>query len=176
LQAVHQNGGAKSLIITKGARIAKNNFPGDSEKTPKSDYLQAFAELNRNTAKSGVLSGIKSGQPMQLELDLSGAEDLSRLIMQDADSDNAQLDRFYIVTYQLDDNKVISSIKLTMPNPQTHNLAEIADLTQLIDRTGVEIDDEEYNTVRNSEFPEPEVDTQDFNFEKPNTQTGTEKM
>jgi hypothetical protein len=62
---------------------------------------------------------------MQLELDLSGAEDLSRLIKQDADSENAQLDRFYIVTYQLDANKVISSIKLTMPNPQTHNLAEI---------------------------------------------------
>jgi hypothetical protein len=43
LQAVHRNGGAKSLIITKGARIAKNNFPGDSEKTPKFDYLQTFA-------------------------------------------------------------------------------------------------------------------------------------
>ena len=67
-----------------------------------------------------------------------------------------QIDRFYIVTYTLDEQKMISDISLCLPHPETFQLHRVDSLTRFIDTIDIEFTDEDFAGIRDDK----EINTQ----------------
>ena len=50
-----------------------------------------------------------------------------------------KVEQFYIVTYNINEQKMISNISLCLPHPETYELHVVDDWTKYIDTVGVKI-------------------------------------
>ncbi|MDD9149731.1 hypothetical protein OYT88_14345 [Sporolactobacillus sp. CQH2019] len=152
LQFSYDDGDGKALIIVKNTRSTDRNFGGKPGRANHENYLYEYAGINNSAVRSGELRGIRKNRQIQLELSFPELEAIHSNSVIEKPSG---FDRFYIVTYEIDDiSKMISAIKLTMPNQETMRLVEIADLTPLIKGSGVTINEDELAAVKNDKIPE----------------------
>lgn len=126
------------IIIIKNARRVNQSFEDQRNKPRKDNYLVKLADINNEALKNTHRN--YEIQPEQMQLEFTYAEET------EANYEGTQLSvaqkyaRFYIVTYEIDDEtKFIESIKLTMPNSQTMNLELIEDLSYLIQGSEYEV-------------------------------------
>lgn len=156
----NQPGNPKSLIFVKSIRTIEPQFNGSSKGI--SDYLKEYSGINNQLAAQGILSGEGIGKPFQIEL-LSNttekAEELSSIPL------GSQYERFYIVTYDHDENGLIKNITLTMPNQQTNKLFQVEDLSDLMNNSNIELSPEEKEAASNDKVPDAIYGTGEYGFE-----------
>jgi hypothetical protein len=104
---------------------------------------------------------ILSKESLQLELEL--------LDYRLSESDNNAIaniktnyDRFYIVTYEIDEGFQIGEIRLWMPNPANNKAYLVEDLTSYIDVSHIEIEEELINVLTNSVNVDDYIDAHKF--------------
>lgn len=162
LQFAYDEGDGKALIIVKNTRSTDRNFDGRRNSANHQNYLYEYAGINNPAVRSGELEGEKENRQVQLELSFTEFEAILKNEVMEKPSG---FDRFYIVTYEIDNiSKMISTIKLTMPNQETMRLVEIADQTHLIGMSGVTIDDDELAVVKNDKIPESVYSSEEQSF------------
>lgn len=162
LQITLNSNNKKYLILVKNATSAKNTFDAATADVNKDNYLFGFARANNHLVQDGELKGHVAGQ---MSLDLEGQPNQSDLTEFEAQNgDVAQFDRFYIVTYDTDENKMIKNIYLTVPNQQKMTLYIADDLTAYIEKSNVEISEEELAAVKNDRIPESTYSNGEFSF------------
>lgn len=144
----------KSLIFVKSIRTIEPQFNGS--KNQISDYMDDYAGINNFWVNNGELKGIGTGQPFQLEL-MPNTEKL----------DSKSFQRFYIVTYDHDENGLLSKVVLTMPNQQTHKLFQVEDLTSLMDSSNIEFTEDEMEIASgsNSNVPDAAYGSGEYGYE-----------
>lgn len=77
---------------------------------------------------------------------------------------NQKYSLFYIVTYEIDDEtKLITSVKLTMPNCQTINLELVEDLTYLIQESEFEVTSDDVDPIISEKISEKTIFSGDAN-------------
>lgn len=162
LQFTYDDGDGKALIIVKNTHSTDRNFDGKPGNASHQNYLYEFAGINNPAVQSGALKGKRENRQIQLELSFPEFEAIFKNEVMEKPSG---FDRFYIVTYEIDDlSKMISTIKLTMPNQKTMRLVEIADLTHLIGMSGITIDENELAAVKNDKIPESVYSSEEQSF------------
>lgn len=134
------------MIIVKNSRRVKKSFLDQKKKINEDNYLVDLAAINTKVLTNNVQNFVT--QPEQIELELSDPEEVRAVIEGKPLSVNQRYSRFYIVTYEIDEEtKFIESIQLTMPNRQTMNLELIEDLSYLIQSSEYEITTEDVEPI-----------------------------
>lgn len=154
----------KSLIFVKNIRTIGPQFNGSS--TNISDYINEYAGINNHLVNNGKLEGRGINGSFQMEL-----------LPSKSMIDSNDVDRFYIVTYDHDEGGQLSKIILTMPNQRTNKLFQVEDLSELMNNSGIEFNDDELNVAgdNNSNIPDAVYGQQKYSFEVPTTQTEQSK-
>lgn len=166
LQFKYSGEGKPALIIVRGSVAAKNNFNGQTPRK-RAEYVQRLAEINRADADNGKLDGKLSGESVQLDLNI---DDLVGSTNENQAPALSNIGHFYIVTYEINAEKEISSIKLAMPNPLKGTLFQVADLSSMMNETNVQFDADDYAGVRDDRIPDSTTeDDLPYNFEVPET-------
>ncbi|MBB1069347.1 hypothetical protein H5S40_04150 [Limosilactobacillus sp. RRLNB_1_1] len=163
LQFVYnQSDDHKSLIFIKNIRTISTQFNGLF--TNISEYLNDYAKINNKLVNEGKLKGKGVGKPFQMEL----LPNVSEVVTED-------VDRFYIVTYNHDENGLLSEITLTMPNQQTDKLFQVENLSNLMDNSPIEFTTNELEIAAEtySDTPDSVYGPQKYGFEIPAVQTKT---
>lgn len=147
----------KSLIIIKEARSARKAF--GEQKPAKENYMSDLAGINNHLHLAEEKKNAKRQGAVQLELSFAESVDETQPLT------SGQFDRFYIVTYKIDDEtKRITDVALTMPIQSTMELVQIADLSPLLVKTGVEFTDEELSSVQGEVAPEAQYGPEEQGF------------
>lgn len=134
------------MVIVKNSRRVQKSFEDQKKKTNDENYLVNLADINTNALKNSKQKYIV--QPEQIELELNDPEEVRAVIKGTQLNVTQKYSRFYIVTYEIDDEtKFVESIKLTMPNRQTMNLELIEDLSYLIQASEYEITAEDVEPI-----------------------------
>lgn len=91
-----------------------------------------------------------------VQLSLFNDYPLNDLDVQEIDkiATNRRIDRFYIVTYEIDENQLISQISLFMPNPEDNKAYLIDDLTQYINAENAFTIDERLKNILGNQSDE----------------------
>ncbi|BDR57821.1 hypothetical protein [Xylocopilactobacillus apicola] len=132
LQFNLNSGTDKYLLIIKNSVFKKQGPPKNFKNT---NYLMQLAEINHSLFKDDEGSFINTPKKVKLEL---GSAEVKEIL---DDIPLKRYSRFYIITYTIDKNKLIQSIKLTIPNNENGKLIlkEIADLTNYMQTSKYEI-------------------------------------
>lgn len=157
IQMVVKNEDEKYLVFVK-----PQTFIEDHEKNPKG-YVVAHGKFNENLVNS---IGFKEflGDSYSEQMDFS--ESLGFFLPSDIKEIQSDYDRLYLISYELDSEKLISGVQLFVPYEK--QVYSIADLSEYIEKSGVEYTDEEKGVAMDDEStPEELVDTPNhdlFNF------------
>lgn len=91
-------------------------------------YLEKLMNINNNIPFNDIKLAIDETNQLELIEDVPLTENDN----QEISKLRYHYDRFYIFTYEIDENYMISNISLFMPNPHNNKAYKIADLTNYI--------------------------------------------
>lgn len=149
----------KILFIVKNARyfdeeqVDRGKDANGKTRKTKMSYMKELMNINLDVDFGSIKTEEPKGS-VQLELieDLNLSEE-DELAISKIESN---FDRFYIVTYEIDESQLISNISLLMPNPFNNKAYLIDDLIKYVNAShNIDIDDELKDALSNS------VDTND---------------
>ncbi|MEC1696878.1 hypothetical protein P9233_22805 [Schinkia azotoformans] len=126
----------KVLFLVKNARyfdpkaVDKGMDAYGRPRTKKVTYMENLVGINQGVKFPKEVETIKHEKSFQLEL----LEDLQVVSISKEDTVELakEYNRFYIVTYQIDEEFLINSIKLWMPNPGNNKAYLVEDLSNFI--------------------------------------------
>ncbi|KIQ82245.1 hypothetical protein RW25_04120 [Bacillus sp. L_1B0_8] len=156
----------KSMFIIKNAKyFNEGNFPGGkgidgNKKRKKNDenYLKKLSRVNHKIKFPETRSLPKESGFVEF---LTLFDDNTLKSLEDTEVSKLQkaYDKFYIVTYEIDEAFMISKIFLWMPNPHNEKAYLVDDLTGLINNSSVDFEDVDTTVLENDEM--------DSNYESP---------
>ncbi|HHP9139880.1 TPA: hypothetical protein ACSJWK_001065 [Listeria monocytogenes] len=150
------------MVIVKNSRRVKKSFDDQKKKANEDNYLVNLADINTDVLKNSEQNFI--AQPEQIQLELNDPEEVRAVIEGKQLNVTQKYSRFYIVTYEIDDEtKFVESIQLTMPNRQTMNLELIEDLSYLIQDSEYEITTEDVEPIMNEKVSDQTIFSGDSN-------------
>lgn len=150
------------MVIVKNSRRVKKSFDDQKKKANEDNYLVNLADINTDVLKNSEQSFVV--QPEQIQLELNDPEEVRAVIEGKQLNVTQKYSRFYIVTYEIDDEtKFVESIQLTMPNRQTMNLELIEDLSYLIQDSEYEITTEDVEPIMNEKVSDQTIFSGDSN-------------
>ncbi|MBO0588215.1 hypothetical protein [Sporosarcina sp. E16_8] len=136
----------KILFIVKNARyfdeeqVDKGKGANGKTRDAKMSYMNKLMEINLDI-DFGSIKTEESNGSVQLELiedlHLSESDDIAISAIE------SNFSRFYIVTYEIDENQLISKVSLLMPNPVNNKAYLIDDLIRYVNASHDLIIDEE---------------------------------
>lgn len=144
----------KVLFIVKNARyfdeeqVDKGKGANGKTRDAKMSYMDKLMEINLDI-DFGSIKTEESNGSVQLELiedlHLSESDDMAISAIE------ANFSRFYIVTYEIDENQLISKVSLLMPNPVNNKAYLIDDLIKYVNAShDLVIDEELKDALTNS--------------------------
>ncbi|MBC6298018.1 hypothetical protein HCJ45_12955 [Listeria sp. FSL L7-1517] len=150
------------MVIVKSSRRVKKSFDDQKKKANEDNYLVNLADINTDVLKNRKQNFVIQSE--QLQLELNSPEEVRAVIEGKQLNVNQKYARFYIVTYEIDDEtKIIKSIQLTMPNRQTMNLELIEDLSYLIQASEYEATIEDVEPIMNEKISDQTIFSGDSN-------------
>ncbi|MBC9810333.1 hypothetical protein [Carnobacterium maltaromaticum] len=150
------------MVIVKNSRRVKKSFDDQKKKANEDNYLVNLADINTDVLKNSEQNFVV--QPEQIQLELNDPEEVRAVIEGKQLNVTQKYSRFYIVTYEIDDEtKFVESIQLTMPNRQTMNLELIEDLSYLIQDSDYEITTEDVEPIMNEKVSDQTIFSGDSN-------------
>lgn len=83
-------------------------------------------------------------------------------VREEVENLSKEFERFYIVTYTIDEHKMISDIKLCLPDPHSHDLYLVDSWKRFLDKIDIEIKDEDMEGVKEDFEPEHQISLGDY--------------
>ncbi|MCP8856783.1 hypothetical protein [Latilactobacillus fuchuensis] len=124
----------KFMIIVKNAKRVQQSLIKQQKQDNEHNYLYELAGCNVGLLRHRQVNSTR--QPEQIQLELSDPNEVQAILSDTRLEANQKFSRFYIVTYEIDEqSKMISTIQLTMLNRETMTLELIEDLTRFIQQS-----------------------------------------
>lgn len=159
------SGDTKSMFIVKNAKYFNSeNFPkGKGIKVNKKrnndeNYLKKLSEINYNIDFPADSLFSKKYYGVET-LSIFDDNILKSLEKTEVSKLKKEYEKFYIVTYEIDEAYMISEIKVWMPNPVNDRAYEVDDLSHLIELSAVSFDDIDTDILDN--------DDQEYDYNSP---------
>lgn len=142
--------GRKSLLIVKNNRPMDKIFRGNYSNVDQNNYLIGYANLNDHIFEG---KNINFEESIQLNLELDSREEIKAILSRQPLKPSEDYDSVYIVVYEIDEEtKLISSIKLTLPNSEIMKLQPVEDLTEFISMSEFEVTAEDVEPIKQDLF------------------------
>ncbi|MCM3169001.1 spr1630 family ClpXP-sensitive toxin [Peribacillus frigoritolerans] len=150
----------KSMFIIKNAKyFNSDNFPGGKgikgnkkSNNDEDNYLKKLSRINRKVAFPEELSFFSQETELPEYLSIFDDNTLKSLENKEVDRLKEDYDKFYIITYEIDQAFMISKIQVLMPNPNDNKAYLVDDLTELINSSSVDFDDVDTTVLENDEI------------------------
>ncbi|KOY80268.1 hypothetical protein I6G82_20610 [Lysinibacillus macroides] len=131
-----QNEAEKALFLVKNARyfdpnaVDKGVDANGRPRTKKATYMENLVYINEDVNFPEEVDSANHRKSIQLEL----IEDPQKMLISKEEADEVvkQFEKFYIITYEIDEEFLIHSIMLWMPNPVNNKAYLVEDLSMLI--------------------------------------------
>ena len=145
----------------------EENFPQGREVNGKrkrdrnnENYLKKLSGINENV-EFPIEPNLFSEEIMKHK-SMTLFDDSVMKSLEDSDVNNLQkvFNKFYIITYEIDQINMISSIRVWIPSPVNDKAYLVEDLTELINTSSVDLTDLDTSVLENDQF--------DFDYESPN--------
>lgn len=155
----------KVLFLVKNARyfdpnaVDKGKDVKGRTRWTKTSYMANLTNINSSIEFPEVADLIQQGQSTQLQLELLEDAQVVQIDSNDTLEVSKQYNRFYIVTYEIDSEFLISEIKLWMPNPVNNKAYLVKNLTEFINTKPSHIIDME-NATREILQSSAEIDVE----------------
>lgn len=128
----------KVLFLVKNARyfdpnaVDKGKDVKGRTRSTNTSYMANLTNINSSIEFPDVANSNQQGQSTQLRLELLEDVQVVQIDRNDTLEVSKQYNRFYIVTYEIDSEFLISEIKLWMPNPVNNKAYLVENLTEYI--------------------------------------------
>ncbi|HCX47604.1 MAG TPA: hypothetical protein DG757_00870 [Bacillus sp. (in: Bacteria)] len=128
----------KVLFLVKNVRyfdpnaVDKGKDVKGRTRSTKASYMANLTDINSSIEFPEVAIPIPQGQSTQLQLELLEDVQVVQINSNDTLEISKHYDRFYIVTYEIDSEFLISEIKVWMPNPVNNKAYLVENLTKHI--------------------------------------------
>lgn len=162
-----KNDDEEILFIVKNARyfnpdqVDLGKDATGRTRNKKMSYMEELMQINSEIDFNEV--PLEHGFTNQLQLELLEDVYLNEDDNKEIAKIKSKYKRFYIVTYEIDENQQIKKISLWLPNPANNKAYPIEDLTQYINATHViNIDEELKNVLINDKSAEVNLGAHDF--------------
>jgi len=157
----------KSMFIVKNAKyFNEENFPGGKgingkKKRQKNEenYLKKLSRINHNNAFPEAPTLFTGNEEFVEFLSILDDNTLKALEESDVKKLQQEYDKFYIVTYEIDEAFMISKILVWMPNPNDEKAYLVDDLTELINNSSVDFEGVDIGVLENDDL--------DYNYDSP---------
>ena len=155
-----KNTDEKFLFLIKSSTSIEKDKGKQSKKHPD-NYIEKLAKINSNI----LFPTETTSKNEQMELRLFDNVPMNDIISED-DIENLnkeEFERFYIVTYTLDENKMISDISLTLPHPEDiNNLYKVDSWNRYFDKVDIDFSTEDFNGIRDDKEIETQISIGDY--------------
>ncbi|GAA0444801.1 MAG: hypothetical protein ACQEWU_16180 [Bacillota bacterium] len=139
----------KILFIIKNGMKHGSKLPSNKKFNVENNYLSKLSQINRFADFTSSKGKNNISEQMTFDDFPINDEELEEEINQNANN----FKRFYIVSYTIDENKMIASIDLLLPNPHEMIVYRSDNWTKYIDSSSIRIENEELQTVRGEKEP-----------------------
>src|SRR5690625_4821681 len=150
------------LIIKKSKNFDSDDFPRSKgirkRKKPVDNetYLKRLSRINSQVdfpEEQSLFSKVEMDQIVSIFEDTT----LQQLEESEARELEETFDFFYIITYEIDESHALSGIKVLMPNPHNNIAYEVDDLSDLIGKSPVSFEEEDYEVLIDDGFDATDV-------------------
>lgn len=130
--------GRQSSFLVKNARyfdpnaVDKGKDAKGRTRSNKASFMSNLTNINSSIEFPKIVPPHHPGQSAQLQIELLEDVQIVRINSNDTLEISKQYDRFYIVTYEIDMEFLISGIKLWMPNPVNNKAYLVENLSKYI--------------------------------------------
>ncbi|WP_249870553.1 hypothetical protein [Oceanobacillus saliphilus] len=146
------------LFLIKSASAVGNNNALPIRKREE-NYLEKLAKINKGVA----FTTTDTNKSEQLELRLYDHMQINPVIIEEvAENLNNQFDQFYIITYTLDEEKMISDISLCLPHPDTYELYQVDSWKRFFEVVEIDFNEEDFAGIRDDKEFETQVSIGDY--------------
>ncbi|WP_195257674.1 spr1630 family ClpXP-sensitive toxin [Bacillus paralicheniformis] len=150
----------KVLFIIKNGGALKRSILTNRKKEDENNYLMELSNINSDLTifeEQTINKDVETSGQMCLQLfdNLHSPENEEEL-REEIRQIQGKYNRFYIVTYEIDEGKMISSINLYLPAPGLSKFYLVSDWTDLIDKAGIEFGEEDFASVKDESSTPPE--------------------
>lgn len=128
----------KSLFLIKSK--SSNKQPSQNQ---GDHYIKSLAKINRNINFTEAVANISE----QLELIFDPVPVHADSIEDEIIEFNQQFERFYIITYTIDEQKRISDISLCLPHPDTYELYLVDSWNHFLNHINIDFTEEDFAAV-----------------------------
>ncbi|WP_147803338.1 hypothetical protein [Alkalicoccus halolimnae] len=141
------------FIIKNGKYFDEKNFTkskdirGRSSEEKKESYIKRLANINDSVDFPEQVDITKQGDSFEV-VSFMDPEMLQEIEEPSYKELLDKFNRFYVVTYEIDAEHVISQVRLMMPNPNDGVAYEVDDLTHLIGTSTVRFETQDFDTVK----------------------------
>lgn len=155
------------FIIKNRSALGRTVAAVKKKKPEETNYLIELADINKNLKFPEQVH--EENNSSQLKFSLFDSISLVDESLADIEIEEIknEFDRFYIVTYVIDEAKMISEINLLLPVPGLSKFYQVADWTHLIEKADVTFDEEALSVIRDEKEPEQQIATGDYGIEIP---------
>ncbi|MDN3229516.1 hypothetical protein [Priestia megaterium] len=157
----------KSMFIIKNAKYFNaDNFPGGKgingkrkHNNNEDNYLKKLSRINKAVDFPEELSLFPSKTEDPEFISIFDDHIMRALESTEVSKLQEDYNKFYIVTYEIDEAYMISKIQVFMPNPNDEKAYLVEDLTDLINNSSVDFEDVDITVLEN--------DDMDYDYESP---------
>lgn len=152
----------KRMFIIKNAKyFDENDFPRakgirkQEQGTDNETYLKKLSRINSQVDFPEEQSLFSKDE---LEM-VSIFDEATRKQLDESDARMLEeaFDLFYIITYEIDESHALSKIKVLMPNPHNDQAYVVDDLSELIGKSPVSFETDDYEVLVDDGFDAPDV-------------------
>ncbi|NBJ68893.1 MULTISPECIES: hypothetical protein [Clostridia] len=139
----------KILFIIKNGMKSGSKLPSNRKNNMENNYLSKLAQINRNADFTPAKGEDIVSEQMSFDDFPIDDENLEKEITEST----SKFDRFFIVSYTIDESKMIASIDLLLPNPHEMVVYRSASWSKYIDSSPIKIENDELQTVKGEKEP-----------------------
>ncbi|GGD02289.1 spr1630 family ClpXP-sensitive toxin [Pontibacillus salipaludis] len=152
----------KVLFIIKHGMKHGTKIPSTKKRNVETNYLAKLSRINSDA----TFNEIEDDKEFNEQLTFDDFPLIDEELNEEVTEISRQHDRFFIISYTTDNNKMISEIELLLPNPNENVLYRVESWTELIENSNVSIDATELDVVSGEKEPiSPNQSVADYGIE-----------
>lgn len=143
------------LFLIKNSSFSLKNKK-ERKQNQEDNYIEKLAKLNHHVDFKSA--SISANRNKQLELNLFDHIQVNpHSIEAEIEQLHDQFDRFYIVTYTLDEQKMIADISLCLPHPEMDELYQVDSWNRFLETIDIDFTEEDFAGIRDDKEMETQV-------------------
>ncbi|MBV6738701.1 hypothetical protein V7Z92_26790 [Priestia megaterium] len=153
------------FVIKNGSSIGKRLNTLKNKDNVEQNYLTKLSHINSGINFEKKEKNKVDEEQMTLQLFESFLPSNEQMNVE-VEEMNKEFNRFYIISYAIDEAKMISDINLFLPNPETLEILKVDNWNKYMEISNIKLQPEELEIVQNEKEPEQQIVVGDYDIQE----------